>query len=457
MRGYLGVDLGTSGLKATVLGEDGAVRANAEAGYPLSSPRPGWAETDPDVWLRALNRARAALAGTDDGVTAIALCGQMHGVVLADEAGKAVRPAMLWPDRRAEAMLGQWQRLSSELDGRLGPVDAGMAGPMLGWLSALEPESRRGTTVLAPKDWLRGQLTGDRATDRSDASATLLWDLPADTWSAPALALAGVDAEQLPVVRGSAEVVGSTTDDVGVATGGADTACALAAMTAAADAPDALVVNLGSGAQVARRTALPQPWRPPGRHLVADTGTGWYEMVGIRNAGLALAWAADGLGLDWAALLAAARTAQPGAGAVFVPFATGERAPLALAARVGWLDTGFGIAELARAAFEAVTFSIRRSVELLGAAAGPLVLSGGGAREPFVRQLLADCLARPLAYVPLRSASALGAALLAAASVGRPVRPSVRVQVVEHRPDARVEAAYQRWLAVVEPEPRGGD
>ena len=155
---------------------------------PLDAPRPGWAEADP---ARVAGGGRGGDpgrpgAGPGEPVTAIGLAGQMHGVVLAAQDGTPVRPALLWPDRRASAVLDDWRALAPDVRGRLGnPLVPGMAGPLLGWLAAHEPAALAAARwALAPKDWLRLALTGTAATEASDASATLLWDLVADDWSA---------------------------------------------------------------------------------------------------------------------------------------------------------------------------------------------------------------------------------------------------------------------------------
>jgi len=455
MEAFLGVDLGTSGLKLALLDRTGRVRGETETAYDVASPRPGWAETDARVWSTAWDAARRELSPAlrEVELAGISVTGQMHGVVLVDRHGSPVRPAVLWPDTRAEEVVDDWRRLPADVLDRLGTVATGLAGPTLTWLGRHEPESlRRTATVLSPKDWLRCRLTGERGTERSDASATLLWDIVADGWSPTAMKVAGLGPEQLPRVRDSTEVVGSWAD-VPVAAGGADVACALDAVAAAAPAvwPRCLVVNVGSGVQVVRPRVPARPRRDPATHLFADTDGGRYEMVGVRNGGLTLAWVQRELRLSWSELVAAAASARPGS-EVFLPFLTGERGHVApVTPRVGWagLSDSSGTAELARAAFEALGFTIRRALELLDHHAEPVVLTGGGAREPLVRQVIADCLGAPITYVPLRSASAVGAAVLAARALGRDLPLPVRTASVEPTDDDRVTGAYHRWCAAV--------
>ena len=490
---YLGIDLGTSGLKLTLVDEAGSVVAEAEAAYDVHASQPGHAETEPSEWEAALRGASRVLSQRldtlDAGISlrAIGVTGQMHGVVLVDAAGEPVRPAILWPDQRAVTCLETWAGLGVDARSRLGnPIVAGMAGPVLSWLHEFEPESMAATALVrSPKDWVRSLLTGDRVTERTDASATLLWDTVADDWSTEALKLSAVSRGQLPLMVGSDEVVGRAslqedagfsrwagTEGVPVVAGGADIACALTALKQAqpdAQWRDALIVNVGTGIQILRPdVARPSP-RPAATHLAAthlavphlaathlygDPDRGWYQMVAIQNGGFALSWVQQLLGLTWDDFVAAAASAPPGsAGAAFVPFLTGERGLVASpGSTAGWsgLTPSVGRAELARSAFEGFAFTVRRGMEAFHDHQGPVVLCGGGVREPWVRQLLADVLGRTLTYVPLRSASAVGAAVLAARGVGAHLPVVADVVDVEPSGLPMPQEAYTRWLTAVE-------
>jgi xylulokinase len=476
---YLGIDLGTSGLKATLVGEDGAIVAEAEAtaAYAVKAPQPGQAETDPREWAAALEAAAEQLSGklTSSGANvslkAIGVTGQMHGVVLTDDAGKPVRPAILWSDQRAAGCLDTWTGMDENARARLSnPIVAGMPGPILSWLRRFEPKSLHAAAHLTcPKDWLRGVLTGDKVSERTDASATLLWDVVADDWSSEALQLVGLSRQQLPAVTTSDGLVGSVGGakgadrfaqfgwvDVPVAAGGSDVACALAALeqTDVLDRwSDAVVVNLGTGIQVIRPKAARTSRPSPLTHLYADASGSWYEMVAIQNGGLALSWVQQMLGLDWESFVTAAQAAPVGsAGAAFAPFLLGERGLVAGPdATAGWaaLTPAVGRAELARSAFEALAFTIRLAVDALNSSVTSILLTGGGARDPWVRQLICDVLERPITYVPLRSASAVGAAGLAARGMGQPV--AIAANLLETAPagDEGQSAAYAHWLATV--------
>jgi xylulokinase len=455
----LGADLGTSGLKLAALDLAGAVVAESEAEYPVDRPQPGWAQTDVAVWLRALDDALAALAGQlgDRPVAALGLSGQMHGAVLVDASGAALAPALLWPDRRAAAELQRWRDLpDADRAALANPLAAGMTGPLLAWLATHRPELLdRAATVLLPKDVVRAFLVpgADPAvTDRSDASATLLWNVPADHWSAAATAAAGIDPTLLPAVLPGDTVVGTAElpgGPVPVVVGGADTPLALLA----AGTGSGVQVNLGSGAQLLLPGVRPAAAADPVVHCYADAGDGWYAMAALQNAGTAWSWVQEVLGLDWAGFAGSLATSAPGAGGVvFSPFLTGERGGVAGPdARGGWtgLSADTTRADLARAALEGVACAVAAGLDLLGPAADELVvLTGGGGREPGVQQLLADALDRPVQHVQVRSASAAGAAVLAARGVGLELAPRrVSGPVVEPQQRGGFAAVRERWAA----------
>lgn len=455
----LGADLGTSGLKLVAVDPAGAVVAEAESGYQYDRPAPGWAQIDVRTWRAALDRALASVAPRlgRSRVRALAVSGQMHGAVLVGDDGSPLHPALLWPDRRAAGELHRWRGMAAADRAALAnPLVPGMTGPLAAWLGVHEPELvARAAAVLLPKDALRAALVPDadpRVTDRSDASATLLWDVVADGWSAAAVGAAGVDPGLLPAVRPSAEVAGAARlalGDVPVVVGGADTPLAMLAAGAVAGAH----VNLGTGAQVLRPRRDPGPAVEPVVHTYADTADGWYAMTALQNGGSAWEWACGVLGLSWAQFMAAAASVDPGAGGVlFQPFLTGERGGVAGSDdRGGWtgLHVGTTRADLARAAVEGVVFAIRAAVELLAVVdPEPVLLTGGATRSGLVVQLLADVLGRPVRPLGLRSASAVGAALLAGRGAGLHVVPRRDAgPLVEPRPDPALEQALARWSA----------
>ncbi|MGR7023635.1 FGGY family carbohydrate kinase [Geodermatophilus sp. URMC 62] len=456
----LGADLGTSGLKLLALDAGGAPVAEAEVGYAVDRPQPGWAETAVGTWRAALDAALEQVAPALRGATVrgLGLSGQMHGAVLVDDAGTALAPALLWPDQRAAAELQRWRELpAADRAALANPLVPGMTGPLLAWLGARRPELlARAAGVLLPKDALRATLLPGadwRRTDRSDASATLLWDVPGDRWSTAATAAAGIDPGLLPAVVPGSTVAGAADlpaaglpgAEVPVVVGGADTPLALLA----AGTRTGVQVNLGTGAQLLRPGWRPAPATDPVVHSYADTGQGWYGMAALQNAGLAWSWVGRVLGLEDAELFEVAAGVPAGAGGVvFRPFLTGERGGVAGPdARGSWsgLTAGTTRADLARAAVEGVVFAVAAAADLLGGG-GPVVLTGGGGRSAVVQQLLADVLGVPVRYLPLRSASAVGAALLAARGTGTAVAARQEPgRVVEPRTDPGLRAAARRW------------
>ncbi|WP_346619861.1 FGGY family carbohydrate kinase [Blastococcus montanus] len=442
---FLGADLGTSGLKLVALDGAGRVVAGAEAGYEHDRPAPGRAQIDVRRWREAFDAACSELAPALAGapVRALGLSGQMHGAVLVDGGGRALHPALLWPDARATAELARWRGLApADRAALANPLVPGMTGPLLAWLTAHEPAAvERAAAVLLPKDAFRAELVpgGPLVTDRSDASATLLWDVVADGWSPAAAAAAGVPPRLLPEVRPADQVAGVARlpfGDVPVVVGGADTPLALLA----AGTATGLQVNLGTGAQVLRPGWSPRPADDPPVHGYADVDGGWYAMAALRNGGSAWAWVCGVLGLSWDGLFGAAASVPDAGGAVFRPFLTGERGGVAGPEdRGGWdgLHPGTTRAHLARAAVEGVVRAVGAATALLEVPGdgAPVVLTGGGGRAGVVQQLLADELGRPVRFLALRSASAVGAALLAARGSGADV------------------AVRHAWGPLVEPRP----
>jgi xylulokinase len=431
----LGADLGTSGLKLVALDPSGAVVAEAEADYAVEHPGPDRAETDVRVWRRALDEALGEVAGalTGSRVLALGLAGQMHGAVLVDATGTALRPALLWPDRRAVAELAAWRALPpADRAALANPVVPGMTGPLLAWLVRHEPDTvARAAAVLLPKDAVRASLLPGAdvlATDRSDASATLLWDVAGDRWSAAARDAAGIPGELLPAVRASTDVAGTAELSVGavpVVVGGADTPLALLA----AGTTTGVQLNVGTGVQLLRPGLTPHPVDEPLVHSYADVDRGWYAMAALQNGGSAWSWVGSVLGMSWPGLFEAAAAAPEGAGGVrFAPFLAGERGGIAGPDDHGaWtgLHPGTTRADLARSAVEGVVSAVGAAFALLAVPddGAPVVLTGGGARSALVQQLLADVLRRPVRHVRVRSASAVGAAMLAGRGIGVDVVP----------------------------------
>ena len=213
---FVGLDLGTGSVKAVLLAEDGTVRAEGSAGYAVSSPEPGWAESSPEEWWNAAaGVVREVVGDYGPDIAAIGLSGQMHGVVLSDEAGWPLRPAVLWADARSTGQLAAYRALDDGARRRLAnPPAAGMAGPTLLWLRENEPEAYSSARwALQPKDLLRLRMTGEPAAEPSDASATLLYDLLSDAWDHELVDELGLREDLLAPLVPSWEVAGTLTRD----------------------------------------------------------------------------------------------------------------------------------------------------------------------------------------------------------------------------------------------------
>jgi xylulokinase len=433
----LGIDLGTSSVKVMVLDLQGHPLSMGRAGYAVLSPQPGWSESDPHAWWSAVVSAvQTALAQVPQvRISALGLSGQMHGVVLTREDGSPIRAALLWADTRAQAELERYRGLPAAFRERLAnPLVPGMAGPLLLWLKDHEASSyQQARWALQPKDWLRFFLTDAVATDPSDASATLLYDVQTDGWADDVLAALDLDRRLLPPILPSAALAGRLSaraaEALGlpaglpVATGAADTAAA--ALGSGLLVPGPIQLTLGTGAQLMQLCAEPHV-DPTGRtHLYrAADGANWYVMAAVQNAGLALDWVRRVFAATWDDIYASAAAVPPGAeGLLFLPYLTRERphhpAPASSGAFLG-LRNDHRREHLLHAALEGVAFGIRMAFEALPGAreTTSLRLAGGGSEQTAWRQMLADILDRDLLTVDISAASARGAALLAGNASG---------------------------------------
>jgi xylulokinase len=445
----LGLDLGTSQVKALLCAPDGTALGQGTAGYQVSTPRPGWAEADPGHWWQAACTAvRAAVGPAPAEVAGLAVAGQMHGLVLCTERAVVLRPAITWLDRRAEAEAEDYQRLPEDLRVRLGNAPSpGMAGPILLWLSRHEPERyAQARWMLQPKDWLRLQLTGlgvQAATDPTDASGTLLFDLARGGWATDVARALGLRTDLLPAIRPPAEMAGplrpAAAEHLGlppglpVAIGAADTA---ASLLAARLPPGRGLLTLGTGGQlIAPLTPdpdIPFPDIPePGRaaeprtaiNLFRSVDGGTYRLAAAQNVGVTLDWVRRTLGASWDELYDTAARPWRADTPVFLPYLAGERWDHR---DTGGAWTGLTLAhqreDLLRAALEGVAFLLRGKLDDLRAHGTPgpaaLQLAGGGSRPGAWRQLLADALTVPLYPAGTGWLTARGAAQLAATATG---------------------------------------
>ncbi len=445
---FLGLDVGTSGVKAVLVSPSGDVRASATTPLSLSTPRPGWAEQDPvDGWDASVTSIRAVRSQAPGAVVAgVGISGQMHSSVFLDRRGAVVRPALLWCDgrttdecREIERRVGGEARLRDLVSN---PALEGFTLPKVLWLRNNEPEAfKRVATVMLAKDYIRYRLTGGLATEPSDASATLMYDTARLRWSKEILDAMELSGSLLPEVGGSSDVLGRVNDDGAAACGlskgtpvvggGADNACGAAGVGVVA--PGEAVASWGTSGTVLAPMGEPRV-DPALRahtfcHVVPNM---WYLMGVVLSAGGAFAWYRDQMARDLAGDPDADRKLDDEAASVprgaegmtFLPYLQGERTPhrnaLARGAFLG-LSLAHTRAHLTRAVIEGVCFALRDSLEILrslGFSLNEVLFTGGGARSPLVRRMLAEVFGIPVATVNREEGPAYGAALLAAVGVG---------------------------------------
>lgn len=437
---YLGLDLGTGSIKAALVDPESRLRWIGETSYdlPIVQDR---AEFDPETWWSACCEVlRAAPSDLVEDVRAVGLSGQMHGLVLVGADRSLVRPAILWPDRRARSEVAAFESIEHARPGSLAnPIGPGMPGPMLLWLRRHQPDIfARIETIVSPKDWLRSKLTGEApiVTEPSDASATLMYDARSVSWSLEVHELLGLSTSQLPTIVSSESVTGRLTSEaaratglpvaVPVAAGAADSAAALFGL--GADTPGSLVLNVGTAGQALSPVDdVDVDFPSAGLHQYRTAGRGatWYVMAPVLNAGLALTWARTMLGLAWDELFGHAGDALDRAvgDPVFLPFLVGERDPeIGLDARGAWLDltAEHDRSAMARSALVGVASSLahrtRHLLELTNATR--VIMSGGSMRNSGWTQLITDLLGTEVDLAVDGHASVRGAARTAAASQG---------------------------------------
>jgi len=482
---YLGLDCGTSGLKALLTDEDGEPVATAVRAYSPDRPRPGWSEQDPEDWSAAMAGAVGDIkekAGRALGaLKAIGFSGQMHGAVLLDRADAPVRPAILHNDGRAFREADELARDYPELAGLVGvkPMP-GFTGPKLKWIARNEPDHRRRVaSLLSPKDYLRLKLCGERGSDVSDAAGMWLLDEARRDWSPEAFAACEADlAWAPPLFEGSApvgEIRREAADALGLprgivlAAGGGDAAAG--AVGLGAIAPGEAIISLGTATQLIvaadRYRSAPEKLVHAFAHALPNR---WYAMAAMLNGAGALAFAGRLLGAPPDALEREVAADYPGPGALlFLPYLSGERTPLDDPYARGVL---FGMSEatsradVARAVMEGVALTLaeaRDSLAAAGAATEQVGLIGGGAKSALWTRMIAAATGFAVARMKGgETGPALGAARLARmAATGEPpetvcVKPEV-ADVTAPDPEladlfARQRERFKALYAAVKPE-----
>ncbi len=453
-----GIDVGTSAVKGLAIDPEGRVLATEEAPYPLSTPRPGWSEQDPEDWWRATDTVLAKLTDAAGAPAGIGLSGQMHGLVALDENDRVLRPAILWNDQRTQAQCTEiedtigLERLI-ELTGNRALT--GFTAPKILWLRDHEPDLyARIARIALPKDYVRLRLTGEHATDVSDASGTLLLDVANRSWSDEVLEALELDPAWLPTVLESPTLSGATSDGTPVAAGGGDQAAG--AVGVGVDRPGPVSVALGtSGVVFAALDAFAAD--PKARvHAFCHAVPGaWHAMGVMLSAAGSLAWLrnATAPGTSFDALLTEAAAWPPGVeGLIFLPYLAGERTPHAdpdaRGAFVG-LSIRHDRGALTRAVLEGVAFGLRDSLDLieeLGRRPQLGRISGGGARSDLWTRIIASVLELPLERVAVDEGAAFGAAILGgvAANIWPDVHAAVAATV---RPGRSIEPVPE-WVPI---------
>jgi xylulokinase len=441
---FLGIDVGTSGTRALVLGERGKIAASATEDHePFASPKIGWAEQNPHDWWRACGvavpkaLAQAGLRGDD--ISCVGLSGQMHGAVMLDEKFDPVRPALIWCDVRT-------QKQCDELTDKIGaarliqltcnPALTNFTLTKFMWVREFEPQNwNRVRFVMLPKDYVRFRLTGERAIDVADASGTLLLDVAHRRWSKEVLQAAQIDERLLPALHESPDVCGKISWEGARATGlVVGTPVVAGAGDQAAGAvgmgivvPGAVSATIGTSGVVFAATDRPALDAKGRLHTFCHAIPGCWHVMGVtQSAGLSLRWFRDQFGTrgdasdPYESLTREAETIAPGCdGLLWTPYLMGERTPHldadARAALVG-LTASHTRAHVVRAILEGVAFSLKDTFTLFDQMHLPVTgvrVGGGGARSRLWRQIQADVYGRGVETVEAEEGAAFGAAILA--------------------------------------------
>ncbi len=425
-----GIDVGTSATKGVAIDPDGDVLAREEAEYALETPRPGWAEQDPEDWWRATEKVLTDLTEAAGEPAGIGLSGQMHGLVALDSSDEVLRPAILWNDQRTQAECEEIERtigLEKLIALTGNRALAGFTAPKLVWLQHHEPDTyKRIARIALPKDYVRLRLTGEHATDVSDASGTLLLDVANRRWSDEVLEALEIDPAWLPRVLESPEVSGETKGGTPVAAGAGDQAAG--ALGVGVDKPGPLSVALGTSgvvfAALDEFAADPQARVHAFCHAVPEA---WHAMGVMLSAAGSLTWLRNVTEpqAPFDALLKEAEQWPPGTeGLIFLPYLAGERTPHADPDARGSF-TGLSIRHdrgaLVRAVLEGVALGLRDSLDLIAELGEPPELgriSGGGARSEEWTRIIASTLDLPLERVAVDEGAAFGAAILGGVAAG---------------------------------------
>ncbi|AWI50304.1 xylulokinase [Actinobacillus porcitonsillarum] len=454
---YIGIDLGTSGVKAILLDENQRLIATASRALPISRPQPLWSEQNPQDWWNATNQAMQELASQYDlrAVKAIGLTGQMHGATLLDKADNVLSPAILWNDGRSFAECAELEQLvpnSREITGNL--MMPGFTAPKLKWVDKHQPQiAEQVAKVLLPKDYLRLLMTGEYASDMSDASGTMWLDVAKRDWNLPLLNACGLDLNNMPKLFEGNQITGYLRKEVAqqwqmnsvpVVAGGGDNAAG--AIGVGLYQSGQAMLSLGtSGVYFVvtdKFTANPQKAVHSFCHALPNC---WHLMSVILSAASAVDWAQKITGIsDIPTLFQLAEKSTVNSDVIFLPYLSGERTPHndPYAKGVFWgLTHNDNQATLAKAVIEGVSFALADSIDVLhetGVQANQITLIGGGAKSAYWRQLLADITGKTFEY---RTGGDVGPALGAAKLAQIALNP--KQDIAQFCQPLVLEAVYQ--------------
>jgi len=471
---YLGLDLGTSGLKALLIDDDQTIVAEATAPLEVSRPHPAWSEQDPHHWTAAARDALIALKAKHplDRVKGIGLSGQQHGATILDAAHEPLRPAILWNDTRAAEEAEYLDHLPG-VQGSVGSIIfAGFTAPKLIWAKKHEPEVfEKAALVLLPKDYLRLWLTGEAVSEMSDASGTAWLDVPSRSWSDELLAHCEMRREQMPGLVEGSEVSGTIRPalaeefgipkGVPVAGGGGDNAAAAVGMGVTEAGRS--FVSLGTSGVVFTSNPTFSPMPETAVHTFCHALPGkWHQMGVILSATDSLNWYARLVGADPASLTGELGPLQAPGRVLFMPYLGGERTPIndpkIRAALIGLGHEADRVAGT-RAVVEGVTFAVKDSVDALkacGTALDFVIAVGGGSRSRYWLEAIATAIDTPIAvpeagdYGGAFGAARLGAMaagggaeFLAPPAIGDTVEPDKTLTAAFEEAHARYRATYK--------------
>lgn len=458
---YLGIDLGTSEVKALVIDENGDIVTSHSAPLTIQRPHPHWSEQSPQAWWEATDYLMTTLkekCGQHwSAIKAVGLSGQMHGAVLLNAAEEVIRPAILWNDTRSAMECAELEEIAPELHSIAGNLAMpGFTAPKLLWVRRHEPEKfKRVETVLLPKDYLRLRMTGKKISDMSDSAGTLWLDVARRDWSDSLLAKCGLSRRHMPTLVEGCEISATLTPEIAerwglnpsvvVAGGGGDNA--VSAIGVGAVNPGDAFISLGTSGVL---FVVNEAYRPAPAsavhafcHVLPDR---WHQMSVMLSAASCLQWFCRLVGVTETVLLEEVAQLSDGERAnapMFLPYLSGERTPHNDPNAKGMfhgLTHASNRATMGYAVLEGVSFGLADGLRVLqesGTHVQQCSLVGGGARSPLWAQLLADVLNMPVVtHKGGETGGALGAARLACLATGKD--PAT----VCKKPEI-----YQSWLA----------